>query len=208
MPNPLHLVQHTVEIPSQEGFNFITMMEIEHVGRANYVPLFQRLHKALKPHGRLVMQSINLPFEDKFMRDEYMIKYIYPGGYMPSPGLLAKAAEHANLKSIYQYEWGSAHATVTYYHWFVNVVKHMSEYNDRFARTQAFYLASVLAYTNPHSAVFKNARFRVSTHIFTRNDCSPSMTEFYPDGLESVPAPCVHVDYDIFRTIQLKKRGE
>jgi cyclopropane-fatty-acyl-phospholipid synthase len=75
----------------------------EAVGEA-YLPLyFEKLARALKPGGRVVLQAITIA-ESRFAsyraNADFIQRFVFPGGFLPSKTLLRECAERAGLKLV------------------------------------------------------------------------------------------------------------
>ena len=68
---------------------------IEHVGQERLEPFFVNLSKILKPGGTLVLQLTGRYISKRV--DKWTLKYVFPGGYLPSRDELTKAAHEAGL---------------------------------------------------------------------------------------------------------------
>ena len=79
-----------------EQFDGIAMIEsIEHVGQKNIAPFFRKIKKVLKPGSSFIIQSTVR--ETMRSVDRWTLKYVFPGGYLPSKKELTDAALRAGL---------------------------------------------------------------------------------------------------------------
>ena len=83
-------------------FDRIVSIEmLEAVGEAYWPVFFRVLHDRLKPGGRAALQVITMA-DDRFAvyrrRVDFIQKYIFPGGMLPSPSVLREAADAAELQ--------------------------------------------------------------------------------------------------------------
>lgn len=84
-----------------ERFDRIVSIEmLEAVGEAWWPVYFEQLRACLKPGGRIVVQAITIR-EDRFAaykrNPDFIQRYIFPGGMLPTPAILARQAGRAGL---------------------------------------------------------------------------------------------------------------
>jgi len=84
-----------------ERFDRIVSIEmLEAVGEAYWPAYFERLRACLRPGGRIVLQAITIR-EDRFAaykrNPDFIQRYIFPGGMLPTPSILARQAGQAGL---------------------------------------------------------------------------------------------------------------
>lgn len=115
----------------------------EHVGHLNYKLFMQTVARALNDDGLFVLHTIGSN-QTTFSANEWIGKYIFPNGMLPSIQLIAKATE----KIFVMEDW---HNFGIYYDktlmtWYENFTRHWSElksqYDERFYRMWVFYLLS------------------------------------------------------------------
>lgn len=78
----------------------ISIEMFEAVGEANWPTYFQTLYDRLKPGGRAVIQVITIDHDRyKVYRNgaDFIQRYIFPGGMLPSPERFAEEADQAGL---------------------------------------------------------------------------------------------------------------
>ena len=78
---------------------------IEAVGREYLESYFQVIQDRLKPGGKAVVQSITIPDEryESYSRGcDWIQKYIFPGGHLPSPGAIERCVELAGAMRVIQ----------------------------------------------------------------------------------------------------------
>jgi cyclopropane-fatty-acyl-phospholipid synthase len=82
-------------LPAPE-FDAIVMLEsIEHIGQRNLAQHFRHLQQAVKPGGRVYIQTTG---QYKLRRvDPFILKYVFPGGYLPTLGELMTYAGEAGF---------------------------------------------------------------------------------------------------------------
>jgi len=126
----------------------VSIEMIEAVGKA-YIPLFiQRCQQLLKPGGRLALQAITISEErfDSYARGvDFIQRYIFPGGFLPSVSLLQNTLQEiSDFSEIDQLEIGPDYAQ-TLQLWrrrFDNAWPQLSKgrFDERFRRMWLFYL--------------------------------------------------------------------
>jgi cyclopropane-fatty-acyl-phospholipid synthase len=78
---------------------------IEAVGREYLESYFQVIRDRLKPAGKAVIQSITIPdarYAAYSRGCDWIQKYIFPGGHLPSPGTIRSCAEQAGGMRVVQ----------------------------------------------------------------------------------------------------------
>lgn len=84
-----------------EQFDAIASIEmIEAVGEANWPTYFKVLHDRLKPGGSAAVQAITIDrslFDGYRRKADFIQRYIFPGGMLPTKCILAEQAERAGL---------------------------------------------------------------------------------------------------------------
>lgn len=82
-------------------FDRIVSVEMfEAVGEAYWPSYFETLKRCLKPGGRAVLQIISIEqsrFDDYRRKADFIQKYVFPGGFLPSDAALEKAIGKAGL---------------------------------------------------------------------------------------------------------------
>ena len=97
-----------------ESYDRIVSIEMfEAVGEAYWPAFFSTLRRALKPGGRAALQVISIA-EDEFETyrrgADFIQKYIFPGGFLPSPSALSAAAGREGLRVARQMFFGPSYA--------------------------------------------------------------------------------------------------
>jgi cyclopropane-fatty-acyl-phospholipid synthase len=95
-------------------FDRIVSVEmIEAVGREFIPRYFDTIRNKLKPGGRCVIQAITIA-EDRFAaycrRPDFIQRYIFPGGFLPTRTLIRETIERANLKLTAVETFGESYA--------------------------------------------------------------------------------------------------
>lgn len=116
----------------------------EHVGQPYYHKFFKQLNHLLKDDGIALIHTIGRtgpPSEP----NEWIQRYIFPGGYIPSLSEVMKAVEPTELKTTDVEVW-RLHYAETLAEWFRRFEAVRDEvkqkFDDRFCRMWEFYLAS------------------------------------------------------------------
>ena len=85
-----------------EQFDAIASIEmIEAVGEANWPIYFKVLHDRLKPGASAAVQAITIDdslYDGYRRKADFIQRYIFPGGMLPTKGILAEQARQAGLK--------------------------------------------------------------------------------------------------------------
>ncbi len=148
-------LEHLVEIRFQdyrdvpERFDAIASIEMfEAVGESFWPVFFQQIHERLKPGGLAALQIITIEdhrFSHYRVKADYIQKYIFPGGMLPSPTVLADQIAQADLQVVEQLSFGQSYAE-TLARWqasFQSVWPEISAmgFDQRFKRIWEQYLA-------------------------------------------------------------------
>ena len=129
-------------------FDRIVSIEmIEAVGLKYWPSYFDTLGKGLKPGGVSVVQAITIS-EDRFeayrARPDFIQRFIFPGGFLPTKSALALAATRAGLELRETRHFGASYA-LTLREWrkrFVQAWPQIRElgFDDQFKRLWEYYL--------------------------------------------------------------------
>jgi cyclopropane-fatty-acyl-phospholipid synthase len=98
----------------QGRFDRIVSIEmIEAVGR-EYIPrYFETLRDRLKPGGLCVLQAITIAedrFADYCRRPDFIQRFVFPGGFLPSKTMMREAIERAGLRLVAVENFGDSYA--------------------------------------------------------------------------------------------------
>jgi cyclopropane-fatty-acyl-phospholipid synthase len=101
-------------------FDRIVSVEmVEAVGREYLPRYFDTIRERLKPGGLCVLQAITIA-EDRFVdycrRPDFIQRYIFPGGFLPSKTFLRETIEQAGLKLTAVENFGGSYA-LTLHEW-------------------------------------------------------------------------------------------
>ncbi|MFK7829668.1 MAG: class I SAM-dependent methyltransferase [Congregibacter sp.] len=125
----------------------VSIEMIEAVGHNFYSSYFQCCSKLLKPHGKMVIQAITITdsrYESARRDVDFIKRYIFPGGCLPSLGVIAKhISRDTNLQMVHLRDITQDYAQ-TLAQWrerFENKLDTVREmgFDDRFIRMWEFY---------------------------------------------------------------------
>lgn len=115
----------------------------EHVGHSNYETFMRTTHRNLSDDGLFLLHTIGVNTTCLFAND-WIIKYIFPNGMLPSIAQIAKTAE--NFYVIEDWHNFGAYYDPTLMAWHKNFVEHWdklkSQYDENFYRMWTYYLLS------------------------------------------------------------------
>lgn len=129
-------------------FDRIVSIEmIEAVGRAYWPSYFATLSRSLEPGGRIVLQSITIDervFEDYQQGSDFIQRYIFPGGCLPSMAAIEAEATRADLAIHERFAFGPSYA-LTLKEWRARFLDRWHEiaplgFDEAFRRMWEFYL--------------------------------------------------------------------
>jgi cyclopropane-fatty-acyl-phospholipid synthase len=126
----------------------VSLEMFEAVGQAYWPSYFECLVRNLKAGGKACIQTIVIRdslFERYRKGTDFIQRYIFPGGMLPSPAVFVQAAQAAGLVVVNQYPFGKDYAR-TLAVWrlrFLNQLPAVKTqgYPDSFIRMWEFYLA-------------------------------------------------------------------
>lgn len=121
---------------------------VEAVGEQNWPVYFEKIYNSLKPGGMAVIQAILIDdqrFESYRRRVDFIQRYIFPGGMLPSSRTIREQAQKAGLHIEKKLSFGQDYAR-TLALWtkrFLNAWPAISKlgFDERFRRMWHFYLA-------------------------------------------------------------------
>ena len=132
-----------------EQFDHIASIEMfEAVGRRWWPTFFRTVRDALAEGGRAAMQVITIEdhrLEDYAAKPDFIQRFIFPGGMLPSPEAFDHAAQEAGLACESPFFFGSDYA-MTLHTWeqrFAETVQRVRAlgFDERFERMWRFYLS-------------------------------------------------------------------
>ncbi|MDQ8020805.1 MAG: cyclopropane-fatty-acyl-phospholipid synthase family protein [Moraxellaceae bacterium] len=91
----------------------VSIEMIEAVGERHWPTYFRTLHDRLKPGGVAVIQAITIDdarFEHYRRNVDFIQRFIFPGGMLPSPGALQRETERAGLQLTASETFGPSYA--------------------------------------------------------------------------------------------------
>ncbi len=128
--------------------NIVSIEMIEAVGEKYLDSFFQKIKKSLKPNGTAAIQGITIKDElfDRYRSNEDFIqKYIFPGGFLPSIGSMKKFINknQLNVETINSYSLHYAKTLSTWRKNFLNAWDNISPlgFEESFKRMWEFYLS-------------------------------------------------------------------
>ncbi len=162
----LKMQDYRDETGSYDGIASIEMFEA--VGRKYWPIYFETVRARLKPGANATLQIITVGDHrwEVYQRGvDFIQKYIFPGGMLPSPTVLRQEIESAGLNVLQSVEFGASYdLTLRRWHEAFNAkwdqIAAMG-FDDRFRRMWNFYLTSC-------AAAFDNATVDVTQITITR----------------------------------------
>ncbi len=130
----------------------------EHVGVPHYREYFRQVHDRLNENGVALIHTIGRT-DGPGATNPFILKYIFPGGYVPALSEASAAIEHERL-FIDDVEVWRLHYAETLKHWHerfeANLDKARDIYDDRFCRMWRYYLlGSELTFRLDDQVVFQ-----------------------------------------------------
>jgi cyclopropane-fatty-acyl-phospholipid synthase len=127
----------------------VSIEMIEAVGYENYEAYFRTCSERLKPDGSMAIQAIlhrDQDFDTSLRRVDFIKKYIFPGGQLPSIGALTTAMTESTDLRLTGLEDMTAHYAETLRRWRAQLHRRWTELRDcghseRFLRMWDFYFA-------------------------------------------------------------------
>jgi len=154
----------------QGRFDRVASIEMfEAVGQEYWPTYFDKIHEVLTPGGRAALQIITMDdalFADYHKRTDFIQKYVFPGGMLPSEAVLQPIVERAGLAWSGIDRFGHSYAD-TLKRWderFMSAWDQIQRmgFDERFRRLWRFYLAYC-------EAGFRADRINVVQLSLTRN---------------------------------------
>jgi len=150
----------------------VSIEMIEAVGEKFLPGYFAKCSDLLKPDGMMCLQAITIPdhrYEDYRKSVDFIQRYIFPGGFLPSMGAMASAVgSQTDFRFLHTEDFGP-HYAETLAHWRHNfwkeigVVKSLG-FDERFIRTWHYYLCYC-------EAGFREREIGVSQIVLTKSAC-------------------------------------
>lgn len=132
------------------SFDRIVSIEmIEAVEWRDYQKFFATIERCLKPDGLVGLQAICTPdrrFERAKNTEDYIRRFVFPGGMLPSIGAISKSVASATKLQLLDVEDFSAHYAETLKRWRLRFDRSIDDVfalglDERFCRLWRFYLA-------------------------------------------------------------------
>ena len=128
----------------------VSVEMLEAVGREHWPTFFERCHAVLAPGGQVGIQTITMPdhrFEQYAAHCDWIQKYIFPGGLLPSIGQMIQAMGAHTPFVMRHLEDIGPHYAETLARWRSAFFANLAEvrrlgFDQRFVRMWDFYLAS------------------------------------------------------------------
>ena len=131
----------------QGQFDKVVSIEmIEAVGHPYLPTYFEKCNQLLKPGGSLLVQAITIPDQryEKYRRSvDFIQKYIFPGGHLPSIAAMQTANDRTDLRLIETEDFGESYA-LTLREWRRRFFARIDEvhglgFDERFVRMWDYY---------------------------------------------------------------------
>jgi len=91
----------------------VSIEMLEAVGQAYWPLFFSKLRRSLKPDGIIVLQVITIKegyFDFYRTHPDFIQKYIFPGGMLPTAEIISREAERAGLELQHEERFGDSYA--------------------------------------------------------------------------------------------------
>jgi cyclopropane-fatty-acyl-phospholipid synthase len=146
----------------------------EHVGQPHFRTYFRKIRELLADDGIAIVHFMGR-LGGPGTTDKFMLKYIFPGGYLPALSEAVAASEQAKLIMADCETW-RLHYVYTIREWYDRYRAHKAEivamYDERFYRLWQFYLAVSLT-------MFRDAPMGVyQIQYLKRRDATPLMRDY------------------------------
>ena len=153
----------------EDQFDHIVSIEMfEAVGESYWPSFFDTLFARFKPGGRIALQTITIShaYFDQYRQNvDFIQRYIFPGGMLPSPEVFADHVKQAGFYLERAESYGKDYEkTVLAWHQRFNDVVHQVEhlgYDDAFIRMWRYYLSYC-------EAGFKDGRTSVYQYLMSK----------------------------------------
>jgi cyclopropane-fatty-acyl-phospholipid synthase len=160
------------------AFSKIVSIEmLEAVGREHWPAFFEACDRALAPGGEVGIQTISMPdhrFAEYARRSDWIQRYIFPGGLLPSVGELCAAMGRRTALGVRRLDDIAPHYAETLARWRHAFFARLPEvralgFDERFVRMWDFYLASC-------EALFRSRRLGTLQLVLGRSGEVPHLT--------------------------------
>lgn len=128
--------------------NIVSIEMFEAVGREYWPQFFNKIKSCLNANGKALIQTITIDesiFKKYAKSSDFIRKYIFPGGFLPSQTIFEKLCEASDLKVLDKFCFAHSYYK-TLKIWFDNFNQNAAEikklnFDDAFIRKWQFYLA-------------------------------------------------------------------
>lgn len=125
----------------------VSIEMIEAVGQPYLDTYFEKCAKLLKQNGMMLLQSITIAdqrYREALRSVDFIQRYIFPGGFLPSATALLESATAASDMRLYHLEDIGAHYAKTLHHWRERFAKNLNRiwsmgYGEEFLRMWHYY---------------------------------------------------------------------
>ena len=125
----------------------VSIEMIEAVGEAHWPAYFDKIHDCLTPGGHAVLQAITIR-EDRFetyrAKADFIQRYIFPGGMLPTPSILAAQGNRAalNVTTLQTFGTGYVQTLIAWRQRFEAAWPALTQlgFDERFRRMWQYYL--------------------------------------------------------------------
>lgn len=128
--------------------HIVSIEMMEAVGERYWPTYFKQIERLLKPGGKAVIQVITIGesyYEPYRSRPDFIQRYIFPGGMLPTATHLQQLVDNNGLRCINKLSFGQDYArTLSYWEQsFVSALHKLNKlgYDERFERMWRYYLA-------------------------------------------------------------------
>jgi cyclopropane-fatty-acyl-phospholipid synthase len=126
----------------------VSVEMIEAIGHQYLDTYFEKCSSLLKPDGMMLLQAITITdqrYESALREVDYIKKYIFPGGFLPSIAAMSKSVARVTDMKLFHMDDIGPHYARTLAHWrerFFNRIEEVREqgYSDAFIRMWEYYL--------------------------------------------------------------------
>ena len=127
----------------------VSIEMLEAVGQKYYGTFFNKCNNLLKPNGKLILQVITIPdqrFQSYKKNPDWIQKYIFPGGILPSLYELTKSIKNSSKLQVDQINNIGVHYAKTLHQWRFNFNQNKTSilnlgFNEIFLRKWNYYLS-------------------------------------------------------------------
>ncbi|MFT4813798.1 MAG: cyclopropane-fatty-acyl-phospholipid synthase [Paracoccaceae bacterium] len=148
LENRITLLNQDYRLLTGEFDKIISVEMIEAVGKKYLPDFFGKLNSLLKPNGLLMLQAITIAdqrFSDYSRNEDFIQKHIFPGGFLPSMGLMAKIVTNRTdlvIRDVLDIGQDYAQTLAHWRHAFLDKQSQVLElgYDNRFINLWLFYL--------------------------------------------------------------------